>query len=453
MNYQTLLDIVKIGEGYTIELKESINSSLGKEICAFANSSGGKIIIGVEDKTNKIKGFSLTNSDKSKIQDIARNMNPSFNVQIEQIKDLVIIYVSEGKDKPYTVNGHFHLRYGANSQQLNRDEIRTLFQKENLISFEKQTSLNFNENNFSKEAFENFRTKSNLDKSLSKKHILKNLNLLTNNKLNNAGILFFSNNIKQYYPTAIISCFLYADTEQVEIIDSKEFTDDFISNLENAHNYLISKLNTAIIIKDELRHKTKLELPKEALREAIINAMIHKDYFVPSNIQINISPDKVEIVNAGRLLFDKKEFGRTSVQRNHILVDLIYRLGLVEKAGSGIKRIKKLIKENNSKVKFEVESFFRVIFYRNKADIKQTSIRRKSVANPSKIRRKSDTKTRSDWILKYLKENDRISNRIIKLEFDIHKDTVVEDLKSLINQGKVIKKGSGNNIWYELISK
>ena len=97
MRYSEVLDIIKTGEGYTIELKESINSSIGKDICAFANSSGGKIIIGVEDKTNKVIGYKLTNLDRSKVQNIARNMSPSFNVQIEQIKDLAVVYVPEGK--------------------------------------------------------------------------------------------------------------------------------------------------------------------------------------------------------------------------------------------------------------------------------------------------------------------------------------------------------------------
>jgi len=225
MKYSELLDIIKTGEGYTIEFKESINSSIGKGICAFANSSGGKIIIGVEDKTSKVIGYKLTNSDRSKIQDIARNMNPPFNVQIEQIKNLVIIHVPEGKNKPYTVNGYFYLRYGANSQQLNRDEIRELFQKENLISFERQANSNFKQKDFSEEAFSNFRKSSNLDRILPKQHILNNLNLLTNNKLNNAGILFFSKNVKRYYPTAIVSCFLYSDKEQTEIIESKEYRD------------------------------------------------------------------------------------------------------------------------------------------------------------------------------------------------------------------------------------
>lgn len=451
MEYPELLDIIKTGEGYTIELKESINSSIGKDICAFANSSGGKLIIGVEDKTNKVIGYHLTNSDRSKVQDIARNMNPPFYVQIEQLKNLAIIISVEGKNKPYTVNGHFYLRYGANSQQLNRDEIRDLFQKENLISFERQTNLNFKEKDFSNAAFSNFRKNTNLDKALPKQHILDNLNLLTNNKLNNVGILFFSNNVKYYYPTAIISCFLYSDKEQTEIIDSKEFTGYFMSNLNNAYKYLLSKLNTAIIIKNELKHKTKLELPKEALREAIINAMIHRDYNINSSVQINISPDKVEIINPGRLLFPKEELGKRSVLRNPILVDLIHRLGLVEKAGSGIKRMQKLAKEDNVTVVFKTGMFFEVIFHRkieNRAENQS-----KSDGIRTQFGHNSDTKTRQRWILDCLEQKGTIKSVEIINRFHIVKDTASRDLKYLIEEDKIVRKGGGNNVWYELKSE
>jgi len=152
-----------------------------------------------------------------------------------------------------------------------------------------------------------------------------------------------------------------------------EVAEDFMSNLNNAYKYLLSKLNTAIIIRNELRHKTRLELPEEALRETIIDAMIHKDYNINSPVQINISPDKVEITNPGRLLFPKEELGKRSVLRNPVLVDLVHRLGLVEKAGSGIKRIQRLAKENNIRVEFKIGMFFEVVFHRR--------IRRKSDAN------------------------------------------------------------------------
>ncbi len=324
---------------------------------------------------------------------------------------------------------------------MNRDEIRELFQKENLISFERQTNLNFKQKDFSEEAFSNFRKSGNLDRALPKQHILSNLNLVTNNKLNNAGILFFSKNVKHYYPAAIISCFLYSDKEQTEIIDSKELTEDFMSNLNNAYKYLLSKLNTAIIIKDELRHKTMLELPREALREAIVNAMIHRDYNINSPVQINISPDRVEITNPGRLLFPKKELGKRSVLRNPILVDLVYRLELVEKAGSGIKRIRRLAKKDDIRVEFKTGMFFEVVFYRK--------IGHKSEANPKQIRSKSEAE-RLYWILKRLKKNGKIKAKEIEDKCKVHRDTAIEDLKSLIKQNKIIRKGGGNNVWYVL---
>jgi len=433
MKYEELKDIVKTGEGYTIELKESLNSSIGKEICAFANAMGGKIILGVEDNTNKIKGYKIKNSDLSKIQDIARNMSPGFNVQIEQIKDLVVIYVPIGKDKPYTVNGHFYMRYGANSQQLNRDEIRNLFQKENLISFEQQAK-EYDEKDFSMSAFNKFKEIANLDKKLSKEHILKNLNLLTNNKINNAGILYFTENIKQYFPTAIVSCFLYSDNEQTDIIDTKEFNSDFKTNLEEAYKYVISKLNNAIIIEGKIQHKRKLELPKIAIREAIINAMIHKDYFKNSTVQINISPEKVEIINPGSLLFPKTELGSTSAYRNPVLADLMQRMKEIEKAGSGIKRIKRLCKQNKIKIEFKAETYFRTIFYRNKTSQKPAKNQPKTSQKPAKIKRK-------EKILEHIKKN-TFSKRSFAEEINMNRSTIESDLEELKEKGIIKFIGS-----------
>ncbi len=244
MRYEELLGLIKTREGYTIEFKEAVSTSLGKEICAFANGQGGKIILGVENG-GSIKGIDLSNKDISKILDIARNMNPSFPVTTDQIKNLAVIYVPEGKEKPYTINGHFYLRQGANLQKLNRDEIRTFFQKENQISFERQTS-NFTEKDFSNTVLKNFKRDANISKNLSKNHILTNLNLFTNDRINNTGILFFAKKIKKYFPAASVMCFLYSDTEQTEIVDAKEFADDFLTNLENTNNYLLSKLNLNI---------------------------------------------------------------------------------------------------------------------------------------------------------------------------------------------------------------
>ncbi len=175
---------------------------------------------------------------------------------------------------------------------------------------------------------------------------------------------------------------------------------------------------------------------QEALREAIINAMIHKDYNINSNIQINISPDKVEIVNPGKLLFPVKELRNRSVQRNPILVDLVHRLGLIEKAGSGIKRIKKLAKEDNVKVEFKSEMFFDTVFYRNEETNPAQSVRKAS-ANPSQIHHKfitNSSQIRQEWILKAMDKNGKITAIDIKNKFNIHRTSAKNDLNSLIRQ-------------------
>ena len=173
MNKKEILELIETGEGYTLEFKESLSSSIGKDICAFANSSGGKIILGVTDK-GEIKGYKISNRDKSRIHDITKNMDPSIEVKIEQIGNLGVIFVPEGKNKPYFVSGHCYIRQGASSVLLKRDEIRDFFQRENLIQFDRKPNYEFNwEEDFNKKTFEKFRDIARIPKDLSREHILK----------------------------------------------------------------------------------------------------------------------------------------------------------------------------------------------------------------------------------------------------------------------------------------
>jgi predicted HTH transcriptional regulator len=177
--------------------------------------------------------------------------------------------------------------------------------------------------------------------------------------------------------------------------------------------------------------------------------MIHRDYFYPASIQIHISKDRLEITNPGQLLFPKKELGKRSAHRNPVLVDIAHRLGLAEKAGSGIKRIRKMISENKTGISFEAESFFTITFYRVDANVAAKSdIRRKSDANPTQIRRKSDAI--EQWIIKYLQNENKITSQEVRTNFNIHKDTAVKYLNKLVYQNKIVKKGGGNNVWYEI---
>ena len=478
--------MIEIGEGQTIELKEKVSSSLGEDLCAFANAQGGFLIIGAKD-SGLVAKTRFSNKDLSAVQNIARSMNPSLKIETKKIKDLIIIHVSEGGNKPYSWKSSFYIRDGPNSQKLNSGEIRKFFQEENLISFETKKCLNFRPTDFSEEVFNRFREKVKLDKDLPKDHILQNLNLLTEGgSPNNACVFFFAKDIKKHVMTASIQCFLYLDDERTDILDSKEFSRDFVSNLENAYSYTVSKLNTAIVINNNLAHKKVLEIPSEVLREAITNAMVHKNYFINSNVQINITPKKVEVVNPGKLLFPKSKLGRKSLRRNPVIADLMHRLNLIEKAGSGIQRIKKMSEKRGVKIKFELDEDFRTIFYRkhpkkpeanpkqaqnkseanpkqaqNKSEANPKQAQNKSEANPKQAQNKSEAnpkqrsknslEDRRNWIFLYLVKNEKIKAETVEKFFKIHRDTALRDLKSL--QKQIVRKGSGNNFWYELRSK
>ncbi len=371
MKYDDLLEIIKIGEGYTIELKERVSDSIAKDICAFANGSGGKIILGVTDKAKEIKGFELTNEVKSKIQSYARNIDPSIIVDMEQVKDIAVIYVPEGKEKPYFVNGRCYLRQGASSQQLTRDEIRSFFQRTNLIRFDRKLNTDFSfKEDFNNKVFEKFVSESGIDKSLSKEHILKNINLLEDKRLTNAGVLFFAKTVKKYFPNSVITAVLYQGYERIEILDRQDFEEDFITNLEGIIKFLLRNLRVRSIIKGLKRYDIP-EFRKEILREIVLNAMVHRDYWSEGRILVEIFKDRLEISNPGSLLFDKKYLGQISITRNPILADLVHRIGLVERVGSGINKIKKTL---GDRIKFsEEDNWFRVVIEREEKNLGQVT--------------------------------------------------------------------------------
>src|SRR3989339_383613 len=215
MNKQELINLIKTGEGLMLEFKE---------------------------------GFNLRNSQTSQIQQIARSMDPSFEVSVDKVDNLVVINVHEGKNKPYSINSKFYLRVGANSQQLKRDELREFFKEEGLISFDEKINKDFDlEEDFDENKFKNFLKLAKITENQDKISILKNLGLIEKNNLVNAGVLLFCHRISKFFLQGKVTCVLFEGTSS-NIIDKKEFDADFISNYENAYNFIVSKLNTKFII-------------------------------------------------------------------------------------------------------------------------------------------------------------------------------------------------------------
>ena len=367
---EELKKLIELGEGFHLELKENVDKSFIEEVCAFANSGGGKIILGVSDK-RVVKGVKTENVTRSKIQDIINQLDPVLNgIKIIIEDNLFIIDVPQGVDKPYACSKGFFIRIGPNSQKLKRNEIIKFFKKEGRIHFDElENNKGDFDRDFNSEAFKHFVDISGISESIDQSLLMKNLDCITESgKLTNAGILFFAHSIEFIIPQATVVCVLYKGIEKVHIIDKKDFNGDIINNIESALQFLKRHINLEFKIENTRREEI-YEIPEIAMREAVVNAVCHRDYFQKgANVLIEIFDDRIEITNPGGLPTElsPKDFGTKSVTRNSIIASLLLRADYIEKVGTGISRIKESVEKLGiGSVDFTYDDFFTVIFSRS----------------------------------------------------------------------------------------
>ena len=178
---------------------------------------------------------------------------------------------------------------------------------------------------------------------------LRNLKLLTEEgEMTQAGAWLLARDIRDFHHRAHVTCVLFRDTEKVTIIDRKDFHSDLHAMSNAVVAWLESKLNTAYIIRGEVSREERLELPEEAIREAVVNALAHRDYRSTGNVQIHVSLDRLEILSPGGLPAGMSEaaLGSESRPRNALLFKLLYQMKAVEQVGSGIRRMRALCREH-----------------------------------------------------------------------------------------------------------
>jgi ATP-dependent DNA helicase RecG len=366
MDKKELNLILQEGEGQFIEFKENFDSkSLGKEIVAFANSSGGRIFLGIDDKA-QVRGIEATNKLKSEIQDIARNCDPAIEIQIQSLDKVIIIEIKEGKNKPYSCSSGFYMRQGPNSQKMKRDEIIKLSIEEGKIRFDEQTCKNFDWRDFDNEKFEYYLKLARISDNLDRNNLLKNMKVLTEEGITNAGVLFFAKEPYKYIGNSKVRCVYFKDDERVNILDKKEIDKGIIGNIEFAISYIEDRVPVEFKIKDAKREEFP-EYIKEAYREAIVNAVVHRDYFINAEVAVEKHKSKIFINNPGKSFVSKENLGKDSKLRNRLIADLLSRTFYMEKAGTGINRIKSFCKNNKNNLEFDTSGEnFRVSIFSNK---------------------------------------------------------------------------------------
>lgn len=470
---------ISAGESRTLEYKAELPEETHKwmkTIVAFANGAGGKFIVGVDNK-REVVGLKPSEdifSLKDKIADaIAQTCEPQvmFDIYQESVKNRVVavVEVFPGNYTPYHLkkfgveNGTF-IRLGATTRKADENTIFELNLKKNRRYFDElpytdlqvtPKDMRYLCRDFSKRS-----GKRITEEFLFNTHLVKKegKNLIATN----AYSIFLGK--RDFF--CKIQCARFKGTERVLFTDKKDFEGPLLEQIDGAYKFVLDHIDVNVKI-EGLYRKESYELPEKAIRELILNAVIHRNYMMSSCIQVAVYDDRVEISSPGALYgsltLQEALSGRSSI-RNKVIATVCEKLGIVEGWGTGLKRIVDLCKECKIKPPefLEIGDLLRVNFYRvKKADSLNDRIN--DSLNDSLNKDSSDSLNLTDIekkIVKIMLNDPEINVSQLVEQTNVSEPTINRHIKVLKEKGTVIRVGSKKTgVWKissetsELLSK
>ena len=353
-------------ESYQVEFKKEVPKSqqILKTSVAFANGHGGRIYIGVDDGGN-IVGIEENNAEslleyleKSIYESCTPPVFATVSTRRYQEKLVLVVDVGRGNQSPYRIaslgmdEGVF-IRLGRNTVKAGVEAIQELQWRSRGISHDAIPEYHAEMDAFDTAKVLRFLRARKMGYSerevtddlwISYKLADRHLGKLIPTK---GGILLFGKNPSQYFPEQIVICTQFADSAEREVIATVDCQGDLFAQLEQAWDFVTKRIPTAFKIKN-LRREDKTEIPLEALRETIVNAVIHRSYAIPSPIKIAIFDEKIEVFSPGNfpgpIPENELESGITYI-RNSVISKCFRELGLAEKLGTGFITIFKKYRE------------------------------------------------------------------------------------------------------------
>ena len=449
MTSEDLQLLIKEGEGLTVEFKEKYSPKIVQDIVAFSNTKGGYILLGVDDSGN-YKGETLTNKMKAEIIDLAHNCEPSIDIKsIKQIGKVVVIEVTEGDEKPYSCSAGYYRRLDAVTQKMTQKEIHIIYKNLTATSFEEQINKDISLNDISKEKIKTFFKEANIAVSkILPQEILSSLNLAKNVTIKNAGVLFFANRPRDFILQCQMTLVAFKGGGRINIYDRKDIQDDLLTQFKEAMTFLQKHLNVRSEIKG-INRQDIYEIPLEALREAVANAIIHRDYSMRgTSTMVEVHQDRVVISNPGGLMagLDTRFSTDISVRRNELIADMFARMDKVERMGTGISRMRAITKAAGVPgPKFTSNLFFTVTFERPEHSFKSSEI-------VSEVMSEKKSEIVSEKILELLNKDKHISSKKIAEILSLAPRTVERKITALKVKGCLKRIGSPKAGYWEIIT-
>jgi len=444
-------------EGQTVERKESLGErrEIVETCAAFASAQGGRIYIGVRDDGTVVGVQIGKGTLEGLANDIAQNtvpkLVPIITTAQEATATVIILEVAENSTKPVSAYGRAYRRSGRTNQVLSLDETAEMYLQGRGRTWDytvvPEAGLNDLDLGRVKRFVEHARAARRLEVKLDTPagRVLRQLKLVRDSKPTVAGVLLFGRSPTQFLPQATVRCARFKGETEGTFLDMQVVGETVIEQVEAVMEFARRNLTMAAKIEGALERKETWEYPLEALREAVINAVCHRDYASAASVQLRIFDDRLEVWNPGglppELSVKDLRVSHESIPRNKLVADVFFLIGYVEQFGTGTQRmISQLQQAGLPEPEFESrQHFFRVVF-RNKGRVEERFAG--LGLNDRQLR-----------ALRQAGEKGRITKREYVDAIACSDRTAKRDLLELVQKKILVKHGKTKGSWYELAGK
>ena len=356
----TIEEIVH-GESKNVEFKVSLpkdSSKYTKTIIAFANTQGGRLVIGVEDKTRSIPGvdddsvFQIMDSIANAVADSCTpQIVPNIELQTIDEKTIIVITVTPGPNRPYYLKSKgkqdgTYIRIAGTSRPADREKIKELEMEGAHISWDELTCIGYEatEAEIAKLCTDIMQYRKTVGLSERK---VTDIQLMNWKLLKKTDTLLLASNayvllVSDYFPFSKTQCAVFKGTERTVFLDKREFTGPVYEQIEDATAFVLRNIRLGATIEGLVRKET-YELPIQAIREMIVNAHCHRNLTDASCVQVAVYDDRLEVTSPGGLyngLTYEEIMSGHSKLRNKGIANIFHQMGFIEAWGTGIRRIK-----------------------------------------------------------------------------------------------------------------
>jgi ATP-dependent DNA helicase RecG len=439
-----------MSETQNIEYKSVWRDEYLKWICGFANAQGGTLYIGKDDNGN-IVGVENT---KKLMEDLPNKITTilgivaDVNLYETEQGDYIEIVV-EPQPNPVNYKGEYHFRSGSTKQELKGAALDKFLLQKQGKHWDSVSIPNVGISDLKQETFDFFRKKGVKSKRLdedtltdSNELLLENLQLTENNYLKRAALLLFHPKPEKFVTGTYIKIGYFES--DCDLLFQDEIHGNLFEQVEKTIDLLFTKYIKALISYEGIYRVETYEYPKEAVREAIHNAVAHKDYTGATPIQISVYKDKIMIWNYGQLpekwTIDTLQKKHSSVPYNPDISNAFFRIGYIEAWGRGIRKMNIQCADAGlpQPLYYYESSGFWVVF-------------RKDIYYPEYLKDLGLNDRQIKAVL-FVKENGKITNSEYQKINNVSKRTATNDLTELVGKYKLANNvGFGAGSFYELI--